>query len=143
MQRTIGLLAIVAFFGLVAAADAQAPPPPSAAGTPFDGTYRLVSAARVNKIYTTRKGQMGQCPARQPGPLSIVQGQAQYTSATGYQVLGTVGPRGELAMRSVAPPTTGGSQPLEISVNGRIDGTGTIHVRQRSNLCSYDFVWRK
>jgi hypothetical protein len=109
----------------------------------FDGTYQLVSSAKVDKTYTTRKGQMGQCPNRIAGPLTIVQGQARYTSATGYQVEGTVGSQGELAMRSSAPPTLGGSQPIEISVYGRIDGTGTVRARQRSNLCSYDFVWRK
>jgi hypothetical protein len=132
----------VGFFGLVATADAQTPSS-STAGAPFDGTYQLVSSAKVNKTYTTRKGQMGQCANRIAGPLTIVQGQARYTSATGYQVEGTVGSQGELATRSSAPPTLGGSQPIETSVYGRIDGTGTVRVRQRSNLCSYDFFWRK
>lgn len=140
MRRRIGLLWIVGFFGLLAAADAQTPSP--TVGAPFDGTYRFVSSARVNKTYMTRKGQTGQCPDRRPGPLTIVQGQAQYTSATGYQLEGTVGSQGELAMRLVAPGG-GGSQPIEISVSGRIDGTGTAHARQRSNSCSYDFIWQK
>ena len=142
MRRTIGLLAILGFFGLVAAAEAQAPPP-STGGTQFDGTYRLASSVRVNKTYTSRKGQMGQCPNRVAGPLTIAQGQASYTSATGYQVQGTVAPQGQLEMRASAPPTTGGSQPIQIILNGAIDNTGTIRARQRSNLCSYDFVWRK
>lgn len=138
MRTQIGLLSIVGFFGLVAAANAQAPSP--AAGAPFDGTYRFVSSAKVNKMYTAKKGQMAQCPDRIPGPLTIAQGQAQYTSATGYQVEGTVGPRGELAMRSIAP---GISRTIDIIADGRIDGAGTVRARQKSNACSYDFVWQR
>ncbi|HMD64406.1 MAG TPA: hypothetical protein VKF83_10585 [Stellaceae bacterium] len=138
MRRRIGLLGIVGFFGLVAAADAQTPS--STAAAPFDGTYRLVSSAKVNNMYTTKKGLMAQCLDRTPGPLKIVDGRARYTSATGYRVRGTVGPQGELAMRSSTP---GGSRPIEINVNGTIDGTGTIRARQISNACSYDFVWQK
>jgi len=39
MPRPIGLLSIVGFFGLLAAANAQTAPAPTA----FDGTYRPVS----------------------------------------------------------------------------------------------------
>lgn len=138
MQRQVGLLSIVGFFGFFAAADAQTPP--SAVGSPFDGTYRFVSSAKVNKMYTTKKGLMAQCPDRVPGPLTIAQGQARYISATGYQLRGSVGPQGELAMRSIAP---GISRPIEITLNGRIDASGTVRARQRSNACSYDFVWQK
>ena len=141
MQKNIGWLSAVGSFGLLAAADAQMPPP-SAAGTPFDGTYRLVSGARVNATYTTRKGQTGQCPDRRAGPLTIVNGQAQYTSSTGYRVRGTVGPQGELAMRAVGP-SSWASQPIDLSVNGTVDGAGTAHVRQLGHSCSYDFVWQK
>jgi hypothetical protein len=141
MQRRIGLLWIVGFFGLVAAADAQTPP--STAGASFDGTYRFVSSARVNRTYVARSGQTGQCPERRAGPLTIAQGQAKYTSGTGRQLAGTVGPQGELAMRFAAPQGTGGYRPVELTVNGRIDGTGTVRARQSSNSCSYDFVWRK
>jgi hypothetical protein len=138
MRRQIGLLWIVGFLGSVAAADAQTPPSP--AGTPFDGTYRFVSSAPVNKTFMTRKGQVGQCPDRTAGPLTVAQGQARYTSATGYQLQGTIGPQGELAMRSAGP---GISRPIELSVSGRVDGTGTVRARQRSNSCSYDFVWQR
>jgi hypothetical protein len=142
MRKQIGLLWIVGCFGLVAAADAQAPP--STAGAPFDGTYRFVSSARVNKTYVTRGGQMGQCPDRRAGPLTIAQGQAKYTSATGRQLEGTVGPQGELAMRLLAPPSSGGGyRPIEITVSGRVDGAGTVRARQESNSCSYDFIWQK
>jgi hypothetical protein len=138
MRRRIGLLSIVGFFGLVAAADAQTPSPTAAAL--FDCTYRVVSSAKVNNTYTTKKGQTAQCLDRIPGPLTIVQGQARYTSATGYRLRGMVGPQGELTMRAAGP---GISRPIEITVNGRIDGTGTVRARQISNACSYDFVWQK
>jgi len=42
MLKQIGLVWIVAFVALLAAADAQTPQP-STAGAVFDGTYRLVS----------------------------------------------------------------------------------------------------
>src|SRR5271170_2660483 len=89
----------------------------------FDGTYRLVSSARVNETFMTRKAQVGQCPDRRPGPLTVMHGQARYKSATGYPLRGTVGPQGELAMRASGP---GQSQPIEIRVSGQIDGTGTV-----------------
>ena len=115
MRRNIGLLSIVGFFGLLAAANAQAPSS-STAGGAFDGTYRLVSSAKVNANYVTRGGQMGRCPDRAAGPLTIVNGQAGYTSATGRQLQGTVGPQGELTMRLMAPPNSGGGyRPIELS----------------------------
>ena len=86
---------------------------------------------------------MGQCPDRRAGPLTIAMGQARYTSATGRQLEGTVGSQGELAMRFVAPPGSGGYRPIELIVSGRIDGTGTVRARQSSNSCSYDFIWQK
>ena len=45
MGKRIGLLWIVGFFGLVGAADAQTRQ--SSAAAPFDGTYRIVSSAKV------------------------------------------------------------------------------------------------
>jgi hypothetical protein len=142
MRRQIGLLSIIGFFGFLATADAQTPSP-STAGAQFDGTYRFVSSAKVNRTYVTRAGQMGQCPDRGAGPLTIVMGQARYTSATGRQLEGTVGSQGELSMRFVAPPGGSGYRPIELVVDGRIDGTGTVRARQLSNSCSYDFIWRK
>jgi hypothetical protein len=138
MRKRIGLPWVIGFFGFVAAADAQTALPTAA--SPFDGTYRFVSSAKVNKMYTTKKGLMAQCPDRRPGPLTIAQGQAQYTSETGYRLRGTVGPQGELAMRASGP---GISRPIEINLNGGIDSAGTVHARQISNACSYDFVWQK
>lgn len=138
MRRQIGLLWMVGLFGLVSAANAQTPSP--TAGAPFDGKYRFVSSARVNQMYTTKKGLMAQCPDRIPGPLTIRQGRARYTSATGYRLRGTVGPQGELAMRSSAP---GISRPIDINLSGNIDRAGTVHARQISNACNYDFVWQK
>jgi hypothetical protein len=107
-------------------------------------TYRFVSSARVNKTYVTKGGHMGQCPERRAGPLTIFGGQAHYTTATGRKLKGTVGSQGELAMRLVAPPSSGGGyRPFEISVSGNLDGAGTIRARQKSNSCSYDFVWQR
>jgi hypothetical protein len=40
-------------------------------------------------------------------------------------------------------PSKWGTQPIDLSVNGTVDGSGTAHVRQRSHSCSYDFVWQK
>jgi hypothetical protein len=141
MQKNISWLWVVGFFGLLAAADAQTSPP-LAAGTPFDGTYRPVSSTNVNATYTTRKGQTGPCPNRRAGPLHIVNGKARYTTATGYRVRGTVGPQGELAMRAIGP-SSWASQPIDLSVSGTVDPSGTARVRQLSHSCSYDFVWQK
>ena len=141
MQKKVGWAWIVGFLGLLAAANAQTPPP-AAAGSPYDGTYRLVSSANVNANYTTRKGQTGPCPSRRAGPLHIVNGRARYTTATGYKLRGTVGPQGELAMRAEAPGSWG-TQPIDLSVSGSVEGNGTARVRQLSHSCSYDFVWQK
>jgi hypothetical protein len=141
MQKHIGWLWAVGFYSSLAAANAQTTPP-ATAGAPFDGTYRLVSAAKVNATYTTRKGQTGQCPDRRAGPLTIKNGQARYRTASGSRVRGTVGPQGELTMRSVAPGSWG-SQPVDINLNGAVDGAGTVRARQIGHSCSYDFVWQK
>jgi len=139
MRTQIGFFGAIAFFGALAAADAQMPPFPSA-GTAFDGKYRFVSSARVNQTFTTRKGLTAQCPDRRPGPLTVRRGQARYTSETGYRLRGTVGPQGELAMQASGP---GQSQPIVITTRGTIDGNGTARARQTSNSCNYDFVWQK
>jgi hypothetical protein len=141
MRRQIALLGIVGFFGLLGAAGAQTPS--AAPAGSVDGTYRFVSSARVNKTYVTRGGH-SQCPERRAGPLTIFGGQAHYTTATGRKLKGTVGSQGELAMRLVAPPSSGGGyRPFEISVSGNLDGAGTVRARQKSNSCSYDFVWQR
>ena len=144
MSKSVGLVWVVVFFGLMAGANAQTSPP-SAAGTAFDGTYALVSAAQVNQTYTSRNGQMGQCPYRKPGPLHIENGKARYTTATGDKLRGTVGPQGQLAMRILTPTNSSnaGSRPVEVNLNGSVDTNGTVHARQIGNSCSYDYVWQK
>jgi hypothetical protein len=141
MRSSVGVLGIVGFVGLLASANAQTPPPSSA----FDGTYAFVSSTNVNATYTTRNGRTGPCPERRTGPLHIANGRVRYTTTTGYKLKGTVGPQGELTLGLVAPSNSGnaGSQPLNLSMNGQIDGTGTARARQTSNSCSYDFVWQK
>ena len=144
MSKTARLLLICGFFGLLESANAQTPLTSTAASA-FDGTYRLASTTNVNANYTDRNGRTAPCPNRRPGPLHIANGQARYTNATGYKLKGTVGSQGELAMDLVAPPNSSnaGSQPLNLSVTGQIDSTGTARVRQTSNSCSYDFVWQR
>ena len=144
MGKPIGLLGVIGFFGLLAAANAQTPPPVGA-GASFDGTYRFVSSAKVNPTYTTRNGQTGFCPDRRPGPLHVAKGRARYTTTTGYRLTGTVGPQGEFAMRVIAPPNTSnaGSRFIDVAANGQIDGAGMARARQLGGSCSYDFVWQK
>jgi hypothetical protein len=57
------------FFGLLVMVNAQAASSSSAA--PFDGTYRFISAEKVNETYTSYNGQTGMCPSRRPGPLHV------------------------------------------------------------------------
>ncbi len=141
MKSHVGLLSIVAFFGLVAVADAQAPPA-STAGTRYDGTYRVVSSTKVNPMYTSSKGDMAPCPDRTPGPITIAQGQARYTTQTGHELRGPVGPNGELDMRLMT--STGGSRPMELrTAAAQIDNTGKVYARQIGAGCSYDYVWQK
>ncbi|MGH7048165.1 MAG: hypothetical protein ACREE2_17455 [Stellaceae bacterium] len=147
MQKSISWLWIIGCFGptvlgLTAAANAQTPP--ASAGTVFDGTYTPVSATKVTPTYTTRGGQMFQCPDLAAGPLVVAQGRASYTTATGHQLAGTVGPQGQLAMGSQAPPSSGGGyRPVETNVTGSIAASGYARVRQIGNSCSYDFLWQK
>jgi hypothetical protein len=142
MVRAIALLTVGAVCGMLAVARAQAPAPAGAV-TAYDGTYRAVSATRVNSTYTTRKGRTLACPNRRPGPIHIVNGLARYTTATGYKLRGNVGPQGQLAMVIEAPPTSGGANPIQMNTDGNVDAAGTIHARQRGYSCSYDFVWQK
>jgi hypothetical protein len=139
MRRKIGLLSVIGFFGLLAAASAQTAPP-ATAGTEFDGKYRLVSSTTVNPMYTAYNGQMGMCPSRKPQPLHIAGGRVHYTAGSGYRFDGTVGPQGELTMQS---EMVGGSRPARMQASGTVDGSGTVHIRQKGPSCSYDFVWQK
>jgi len=129
------VLLILVVFGFHVSAYAQSP-----AGPRFDGTYRLMSSAKVSETYVAKGGQSSLCPARIPGPLTVLQGQARYTAESGREVTGTVGPQGELLMRSVEP---GQSRPNELKVTGTIDAAGTVRARQAGFSCSYDFVWQK
>ena len=140
MRTQIGLLSVVGFFGLLATADAQTQS--ASTGTAFDGTYHFVTGASVNPTYTSSKGDTAPCPYRTPGPLTIASGQARYNTETGYELVGTVDPQGQLAMH-MAPVANGGSRPLEMDAAGGIDANGAAHLRQRASACSYNFVWQK
>jgi hypothetical protein len=139
MLRQMGLLSAVGFFGLLVAANAQNAPS-ATGGTAFDGKYRLVSSTKVNDMFTAYNGHMGMCPNRKPGPLHIVGARVHYTSGTGYRFDGTVGPQGELTMRS---EMVGSSRPARMQASGAVDASGTAHARQKGSSCSYDFLWRK
>ena len=144
MEKVVGWLGVVGVFGLLAAADAQTPPS-STAGAAFDGTYEFVSSTKLAETYiATGTSRMAQCPDRIPGPLSIVNGQPRFSIAIPgkpAEFEGTLGSRGELAMRSVLPNT--GARPTERMLNGRIDGTGTVRARLSGVNCIYDFTWQK
>jgi hypothetical protein len=139
MRRQIGLLSIVGVFGLLGTADAQTVSALTA-GPAFDGTYRALASAKVNPMSIEQNGNMIPCPDRMPGPLTIVQGQARYTDASGDRVDGIVGPQGELAMGAAKP---GGARAMELAVRGSVAANGTVRARQEGNSCSYDFVWQK
>ncbi len=139
--RAAGWLWIIGFFGWFAAANAQTQPP-STPVTAFDGTYVFVSATKVNETYTTRGTEhILRCGDYKGGPLIIVNGQARYL---GRYYQGTIGPRGELAMRNVPEPVKWGGIPgVEKFISGGIDKDGTVRARQISGGCSYDLILRK
>ena|SRR5215472_5316098 len=119
--------------------------------TQFDGTYAFVSATNVNETFMAGGTRPGQCPERKAESLTIVEGQARYSSrrvnGTARLILeGTVGPQGELAMRREPEPTGrgGGIDPgLEFYAYGRIASTGTARVRQTGSRCSFEFTWQR
>ncbi len=151
MRNGILALCLVALAGCTAAeapapapVPAPMPAPMAAAGSGgLDGTYAFVSSTKLNDTYRTRGGLMGTCGDRTTGPLTISQGQAQYTTVTGVHLTGTVGPQGGLALRALQTPGPNGNQPLDIIVSGNIDAAGTARARQTANSCSYEFTWRK
>jgi len=115
--------------GLIAAAEAA---------SPFDGTYQVSSATKVTQTYVSRGGDMGQCPDRRPGPFTVANGLAKYTTETGDTLSGRVSPNGQFEMRVVSTRASGA-----LKVLGAIDGSGKASVRQMGNSCTYDFVWQK
>lgn len=139
MRRNIGLLWIVGSFGLIAAAGAQTPSPPTT-GAAFDGKYAFVSSTKVNETYTTSYTEhIKRCGDAKVGPLTVVNGQARYNL-----LKGTVGSQGELAMRYTPTPVNRGSSPgVEIITSGRIDKNGTIRARRMTYYCRYDLIWQK
>ena len=143
MRKSITLLSAIGSFGWIVAGNAQTPPAAIAAAA-LDGTYAFVSATQVNRSYTTRGGRLFQCPELKAGPLTIAQGRASYTTDTGHQLTGTVGPQGQLSLGSVQPPSSGGGyRPVETNVSGSVAANGYARARQMGNSCSYDFLWQR
>jgi len=128
MQKHIGWLWIVGFFGLLAAADAQTSSLP-ATSTQFDGVYAFVSSAKANETWRDFHNREHPCgDYREGGSLIISNGQARY-SRPRRDFEGTVGPQGELTMRAPAdiPAKTGwGSPGIERLITGRIDGSSRV-----------------
>jgi hypothetical protein len=142
MQKDIGWLWMVGFFGLVSAAGAQAPSSPTAS-TQFDGTYALVSSTAGS--YRDYANRPGQCPERRPGPLTIAQGRVHWSNpSTGNEWVGTVGSHGELAMSLISQPGAR-TQGLgfEATASGSLDHDGTVRLHTAARYCSYDLVWQK
>jgi hypothetical protein len=144
MRKHIGWLWVIGIFGFVAVADAR-PSSSPAAGMQFDVTYAFVSSTKVNETYRDFHNRELQCRNRRAGPLTIVNGQARYTSRSGRREFeGTIGSRGELAMRSTAAAANRlDALPSTVIVSGSIDDQGTIRARQTCWFCRYDFIWQK
>jgi hypothetical protein len=129
MRTKTGLLSIAGFLGLVVAAEAA---------SPFDGTYQVSSSTKVNQTFLSRGGDMGYCPDRRPGPFTVVDGVARYSTQSGDNLVAPVAPNGQFEMRHV---DSDGSSPLRVL--GEINVDRRVYVRQMGNSCSYDFVWQK
>jgi len=129
MRTKIGVMAIAGFLALLAPAEAQ---------IAFDGTYQLSSSTKLSDSFVSRRGDMGFCPDRRPGSLTIANGMVRYTTETGRNLSGLVRPNGDFEINSVEAD---GTSPLR--VGGIIDNNGAVRVRQIGNSCSYDFVWQK
>lgn len=79
MQKGIGWLWMVGFFGLLAAVAAQTGPS-STSGAAFDGTYNFVASTKLAETYmATGTSRMAQCPDRIAGPLPIVNSKPRFT----------------------------------------------------------------
>lgn len=90
--------------------------------TQFDGRYKLVSLTEVND-------NSGVC--RRPVSLIVTVGEAWLP-----RFYGKVASGGELTMRAVGAGD-------DRTINGRIDGNGTVRAREIGRGCAYDFVWQK
>src|SRR5690349_15203011 len=97
MRGRVGLLSIAGLPALLAAGEAA---------SPFDRTCQVASATKINQTYVSRGGDMGQCPDRKPGPLTVADGLARYTTESGSNLVGQVAPNGEFEMRFVEPDGT-------------------------------------
>jgi hypothetical protein len=158
MRSGIPALCVVALMGCAAAEAPSVPmpavtpmlttveaPPAATAGTRFDGTYAFVSSTKLSETwFSTLTTHVRLCPDRPMGPLTIVNSRARSYgfgrwTAAGFE--GTVGPRGELAMRLLPQPNK--SNVEERNLLGRIDGNGTVKAREFAYSCRRDLTWQK
>jgi len=106
----------------------QKNPSVPAGNTQFDGTYAAVSMTQVNEVNGgSGTNPIGQCGNRKPSSLIVTNGQARLPVFEG-----TVGSRGELAMRA-------GPSGYERIIKGTIDSNGTARAREST----YDRVWQR
>jgi hypothetical protein len=130
MRAWTGLLSIAGLLlGILAVAEAA---------SPFDGTYQVASSTKVNQTHVNKGGDLGYCPDRKPGPLTVADGLARYTTESGVNLAGQLAPNGEFEMRFVEAD---GTSPLRVL--GDIDDKGKAYARQMGNSCAYDYVWQK
>ena len=81
---------------------------------------------------------MGYCQDRMPGPFTVMDGLARYTTHSGDNLAAQVSPNGQFEMRHVDPDGSGA-----LRVLGAIFPNGRVSARQMGNSCAYDFVWQK
>ena len=98
MKTRTGLLSIAGLLGLVVAAEAT---------SPFDGTYQVISATKVNQTHMNKGGDIGYCQDRTPGPFTIADGVARYTTQSGDTLVAQVAPNGEFEMHYVEADGSG------------------------------------
>jgi hypothetical protein len=103
MSVRIGLLSIAGLLGLLASAEAA---------SPFDGTYQLYSSTKITESFVSRGGNVGFCPDRKPGALTVVDGRARYISESGANLDAPVQSNGQFETGFVGADGSGfGSAP--------------------------------
>src|SRR5271155_2743201 len=98
-------------------------------------TVNTVLSPRRTSMRLTRRGKGRPVNARAEEPGRSMSSTVERT----IPPLQAIGSGGEWGRGAWAPANQGGSQPIDLSVTGNIDASGTAHVRQLGYQCSYDF----